>query len=326
MSAQDALAEASLPPINGGRLSFSTTIPNLQTAWDSTSLGALKKCPRYYQYNIVEGYTGRDTSAHLTFGIEYNNSLVTYHQSRAQGLDHETSVLLALRYALEHTWDEVLGRPWTSDEPTKNRETLVRSVIWYLDQFENDPFETVVNADGKAQVETSFRVDIGEAAPDGTHYILCGYLDRQVNFVDGLWFTDYKTTKGALDQRYFDQYTPNNQISQYSFAGAVISHKPINGIIIDAAQVGVTFTRFQRSKIGRTAPQLEEWLKDSMHYIRQNEAYVAAGYWPQNDTACNQYNGCVFRPICGITPSLRAQHLKTLYTRRQWDPLVLREI
>ena len=75
-----------------------------------------------------------------------------------------------------------------------------------------------------------------------------------------------------------------------------------------------------------TKKQLEEWLKDSMHYIRQNEAYVAAGYWPQNDTACNQYNGCVFRPICGITPSLRAQHLKTLYTRRQWDPLVLREI
>ena len=28
--------------------SFSTEIPNLQLAWDSTSLGLLKECPRKY--------------------------------------------------------------------------------------------------------------------------------------------------------------------------------------------------------------------------------------------------------------------------------------
>jgi hypothetical protein len=309
-----------------GRLSFSNAVENLQIAWDSTSIGALKRCPRYYEYNILRGYSSRGESAHLRFGIEYNNALVTYHKARASGVTYDVAVLLALRYALEHTWDDTLGRPWTSDEPTKNRETLIRSVLWHLEQFAEDPFETVITTEGKPAVEVSFRLEIGEFAFTGEAYMLCGYLDRQINFVDSLWYTDYKTTKGQLDEKYFAQYTPNNQISQYSFAGNIISPKPIQGIFIDAAQVGVTFTRFHRSRIHRTPDQLEEWARDSLYYIRQNEEFVQRDYWPQNDTACNQYGGCPFRPVCALTPSLRAQHLKMLFHRRVWDPLVEREI
>lgn len=310
-----------------GRLSFSKINPLLQIAWDSTSLGALKRCPRYYQYSIVEGHTSNAESPHLTFGIEYNNALVTYHKSRAEGADYETAVLAAVRYALIHTWDDVLDRPWASDEPTKNRETLIRSVIWYLDKFADDPIETLVLSTGKPAVELSFHISLSiNAEETGEQYSLCGYLDRAAKFVEALWITDYKTTKSALDERYFAQYSPNNQVSQYALAGTIISHTPIAGIIIDAAQVGVTFTRFQRAQIPRTAEQLEEWLADAEVFIRQNETYAKTGYWPQNDTSCQQYGGCPFRTVCAMAPSLRQQHLNALFSRRSWDPLVVREI
>jgi hypothetical protein len=318
-------AETNLAP-HETRLSFSRKYAKLQLAWDSTSLGALKRCARYYEYNIIEGYTTRNESAHLRFGIEYNNALVTYQQSIADGADYETAVLAAVRYALTQTWDEKLGRPWHSDEPTKNRESLVRSVIWYLDKFKEDPLATVILETGKPAVELSFRLHVDmKSSLSGEDYLLCGYLDRKVNF-GGYWYTDFKTTKGMLDDNYFSKYTPNNQVSQYAFAGTIVSPEPIRGIIIDAAQVAVTFTRFQRAEIPRNPEFLSEWFEDAKVYIRQNEGYVARNHWPMNDTACDMYGGCPYRVICSMSPELRQKHLDAMYVRRTWDPLRVREI
>jgi hypothetical protein len=309
------------------RLSFSRVNTKLQLAWDSTSLGSLKRCPRYYQYSIIEGYSGRGESPHLRFGTEYNNALVMFHKAEAEGKDYETAVIEALRYALTETWDEKLGRPWTSDEPTKTRETLVRSVIWYLDKFKDDSMKTVIFANGKPAVELSFRINLGiTSGLTGEEYLLCGYLDRAGEFNDQGWITDYKTTKSALDEKYFAQYSPNNQVSQYAFAGQIINPEPIAGIVIDAAQVGVTYTRFQRAQIPRNTAQLEEWSNDSLMFIRQNETYIEQNYWPQNDTACSLYLGCVFRGVCSLSPSLRQAHLDAMFTKRTWDPLAIREI
>ena len=309
------------------RLSFSQIEPRLQVAWDSTSLGALKRCPRYYEYNIIEGYVGHQESVHLRFGSEYNNALVTYHKRRAEGKDKEEALLLAVRYALEHTWDDALGRPWSSDMPEKNRETLVRSVIWYLDQFADDSLETLILADGTAAVEMPFRLHLDlNSGLTGEDYLLCGYLDRMVTFMGQIWITDWKTSKYALNEQYFHQYSPNNQMSQYTLAGSIIASSPIAGVIIDAAQLGVTFSRFQRGQVSRTKAQLEEWLDDSIFHIRQNESFVKANHWPMNDTACHNYGGCPYRTVCAASPEIRPKLLEGLFYKRSWDPLVVREI
>jgi hypothetical protein len=311
----------------GPRLSFSQLNPLQQLAWDSTSLGALKRCPRYYQYNIIEGYAAKIESVHLRFGSEYNNALVTYHKRRAAGADKETATLAAVRYAFEHTWDNALDRPWTSDEPTKTRETLIRTIIWYLDRFEDDPLQTLILANGEAAVELPFRIHLDiDSNITGEPYLLCGYLDRKATMGLGDWITDWKTSKYQLDQKYFEKYSPNNQVSQYSFAGTMMGAKPVEGVVIDACQLGVTFSRFQRGNIPRTPPQLEEWLHDSIIHIRQNETYVEANYWPMNDTACDMYSGCPYRQVCSKSPNIRQRVLEGLYHKRSWDPLVVREI
>jgi hypothetical protein len=55
----------------------------LQFAWDSTSLGYLKECPRKYYYTMIEGWRGRGESVHLRFGQEYHAALE--HYDRAPG-------------------------------------------------------------------------------------------------------------------------------------------------------------------------------------------------------------------------------------------------
>jgi hypothetical protein len=54
----------------------------IQYAWDSTSLGWLKTCPRLYQYSMLEGWRSRGESVHLKFGQLYHSGLELYDKAR----------------------------------------------------------------------------------------------------------------------------------------------------------------------------------------------------------------------------------------------------
>src|SRR5215475_5216041 len=123
----------------------------VQWAWDSTSLGWLKECPRKYQYHMLESFKGKSEAIHLEYGILYHEALETYDMCRADGLDHDEAVALVIKDVLRATWRD--GKPWRSanDLPNddraslKNRENLVRTVVWYLERFRNDPAKTLMH-------------------------------------------------------------------------------------------------------------------------------------------------------------------------------------
>src|SRR5205085_2132611 len=157
------------------------------------------------------------------------------------------------------------GWPWKSDHHAKNRETLIRSVIWYLDNFKDDPAATLILANGKPAVELSFRMELDwgpggkpAAGLDFPPYILSGHLDRVVEFGGQRYVMDRKTTGSSPTPHYFDGFAPDNQMSLYTLAACVQFNTPVAGVIIDAAQIAVGFTRFQRGFTYRTESQLEE--------------------------------------------------------------------
>lgn len=305
--------------------SFSTQIPNLQIAWDSTSLSALKECPRKYYYSIVLGYQPKMRSFHLTFGILYHEALEAYDHARARGSDHNYATSAAVLRALQNSWDSTIGRPWSSPDPNKNRLTLIRTIVWYLDQFVDDAISTVILANGAPAVELSFRYPFQhEFTATSECTTLCGHLDRVGDIGGQLWIIDRKTTKQAIDDRYFAQYSPDNQMSAYSFAGRVVYGQPVLGVIVDAAQVGVTFSRFRRGFAHRTETQLEEWARDTALYLSMAEHYAISSYWPMNDKSCYNYGGCPFRKVCSRSPEVREEYLETTYTKCIWDPLQIR--
>ncbi len=160
--------------------SFSAQTPGL-----AVSLGLhvprreLKTCPRYYFYLNVLGFASRVESAHLVFGLEFHAALELYDRKKAEGLDHNACVLAAVRQALVKARNFKLKRPWASDEPTKTRDTLIRSIVWYLDQFSEDPLATAILSNGKPAVELSFQIDgLGLESSKGEEFKLCGHLDR----------------------------------------------------------------------------------------------------------------------------------------------------
>jgi len=268
-------------------LSLSLDQPGLQIAWDSISLGALKTCPRYYQYSILEGYVPRAESVHLTFGLHYHKALERYQHARADGKEHNEAVGAAVLGALIDTWDLQRQRPWFSDHPQKNRETLIRTIIWYLDEkAQDDAFETAVLANGKPAVELSFRLQTGLYANTGEEFLLCGHMDRVAKLGDDYYVIDAKTTTTTLDQSFFRKFTPDNQFSAYTLAGQVVWSFPIKGIVVDGAQIAVTFSRFLRGIVERHPTQVQEWFQDFGIWLGQAQVYASMNYWPMNDKSC----------------------------------------
>ena len=297
----------------------------IQYAWDSTSLGWLKECPRKYFYSMIEGYRPKSDSVHIRWGALYHAALETYDKAKANGEDHQSALRRAIRFLMLETWDRETASPWVSDHNAKTRETLVRSVVWYLDQFgQDDPARTVVLSNGQPAVELSFKLHLSFGPTGNQPYILCGHLDRVVEFAEGTYVMDRKTTSSTLNPQYFEQYDPDNQMSLYTMASKVIYATPVKGVIIDAAQVAVGFTRFSRGFTYRTDAQIEEWLEDLRYWMDHATVLAKEARWPMNDKSCHKYGGCVFRKVCSRSPEVRQIFLNSDFVKQPWNPLIPR--
>lgn len=325
----------------------------IQWAWDSTSLGWLKTCPRLYEYSMIDQWRAKGKSVHLDFGGWYHSALEMYDRQKAEGAGHNDALIEVVREIMNWTWikeaqpigndpNPPIGKPWDSGHNLKTRETLVRTVIWYLEQFVEDTCETVILANSKPAVELSFRVEMDWGPktevlhqgwttddtdiPKTTYqpYVLSGHLDRVVRFQEHYYVMDRKTSSTTIGSYYFDQFDPDNQMSLYSMAARVIYNTPVRGVIIDAAQIAVGFSRFSRGFTFRTEAQIEEWLANTREWLALAEDYATKGFWPMNDRSCHMYGGCVFRRVCSKSPEVRQKFLETDFYKREWNPLASR--
>lgn len=310
-------------PDTSANTSFSRQLPGLQIAVDSTSLEAFKRCPRYYQYSVIEGWEPKTLSHHLTFGLLYHGALERYDHKKSEGLEHEAAVEFAVEWLLQNTWNKELNRPWVSEDSNKNRYTLLRTAVDYMDKFgEHDVLETVQLENGKPAVELSFSFYSGYTSKlTGEAMLFCGHLDRLALMNGAAYISDRKTTAHTISAQWFQQFTPHNQFSLYMLAGQVVYKQPVKGLIVDGAQIAVGFSRFERALVTRDDAQLREWHADTLLQFELMERYAELGYWPQNDSACGSYGGCKFRSVCGKTPGAREQWLKAENNKRIWDPL-----
>ena len=338
---------------------FSAYNSNLQVMWDSTSLAWLKKCPRYYELRMLEGLETKRGSIHLTFGIIYHEALETYDKLRAHGEEHHSAQRAAARKALEDSviyYDAKIcqncGQQWNAEEERtqcpgcgddppeetstlwvdnlrdfkeKGREQLVRTIIWYTDQFRQNPLNALTLSNGEPAVELSFTIPLDSVNKYNEQHHLRGHIDMIARHDDGgLFVLDRKSTKSTLYDSYFDGFSPGNQVTLYTLSGKLILGEQIQGLIIDAAQVAVNFSRFQRGYINRTQSQLDEWLQDFDLWMQLAELYAERGHWPQQEEACNLYGGCPFRAICGRSPEVRQSIIENDYVRRPWNPAINR--
>lgn len=316
-----------------------------QFAWDSTSLGWAETCLRKYQYYMIDGWRPLGGSIHLEFGLAYATALEHFHKHLALGMDREEALREVIHEALCATWVSVWEEINAEDadkEPkgtlfmidgdktfkeasshavewehaAKTRANLLRTIIWYTDHFAEDPCSTVILSDGRPAVEYSFSFEL----TDGILY--CGHIDRLIEYAGEVYVQDQKTTGGTLSPRYFEQFSPHTQMSGYTLAGKIIHNTKVKGVMIDAVQIAVGFSRFERGFTFRTESQLDEWCRDSLLHISAARRATYEGYYPQNRSSCDKFGGCEFRRVCSLSPEVRPNFLRADFKQdKKWNPL-----
>jgi hypothetical protein len=288
----------------------------VQFAWDSTSIKLAETCLRKYQLKMIQGWQPHRKSVHLIFGGHYATALEHFYKYLALGKSRDEAELIIVRETLVATWDSESAEPWQSDHNTKTRENLIRTIVWYLDQFREDSCTTVHLSNGAPAVEYSFALPVDDGV------VFAGHLDRVVEYSGKPYVQDQKTTGTTITPRYFEGYDPDTQMSMYTFAGKAIFGIPVKGVMIDAAQIAVGFTRFERGFTFRDEGQLNEWYDGAMWHIEKARTATKENYFPMNASSCGNFGGCEFRHICSRSPSVRENFLKADFSQqKRWDPL-----
>lgn len=299
----------------GKNTSFLESSP-FQFAWDSVSLTLFQTCPRKYYLTIIHGWTNRRMPPPLSYGIFFHTCMETWHKLITSGMNKDQAQLRLLRLAL------LLGEHIAPGDTARTKETLARAVILYLDRFWDDPAETYILPSGKPAVELSFQLPFEEI--NGIPTYLCGHIDRVVTYQDDIYFSDFKTTKYGLDDRFFSNFSPSTQMSNYNLATQVILEKPAAGGIIDGIQLLVNHNRYLRRTLEMSAEQTEEHIRDVKTWLVSAEHCASEEYWPKNPESCSKYSGCHFRAICAMQPARREMYLKGDFIQRTWDCLIPR--
>lgn len=335
------MTEKSAAELTANRASFDNGV---QTAWDATSLDLAQTCMRKYYYANILGIKPKQKSVHLIFGGIYASALETFYKARAAGQAIDDALIEAVHLAMIESWqyktcEDCNGRglivethhckacdgtgkigfgPVLFEDSNKTRVALIRTIVWYIEQFgeeDQDGITTYHLQSGEAAVELSFRLDFA------TDILYCGHLDRVVEYGDDLYVMDQKTTKTTLSNYYFRGFDISNQMSGYTFAGKAVLHSPVSGVIIDAAQILVNSTHFDRGVTTRSKDQLEEWFESTVALIEQFQLMSERELFPMNPNSCGNYGGCPYRNLCAVSPKVRKNYIKSDFTSHSWDPI-----
>lgn len=301
------------------RSPFHPKIPQLQIAFDSTSLGLLKTCPRKYYYTMIEQWNRPENKQKidLSFGLLFHSSLELFDQLIARGVEYDKAQQEVLIYLLKQNLvDSNLEKP----NPLKTKPQLIRAVIGYLENFREDTVKTAIMKNGEAAVEVSFEFPL-PLTIEGETISLSGHFDKIVEFGGQTWILDRKTTKMTPGFSYWNQFKIHNQIELYTLASQVVLPRSAAGVMIDCCQLLQGGAEFHRKLFPKSSHVIDEWMQDFENYLMLARHYVEKNYWPKNDQACGNYGGCQFLDVCATTPQHREMVLNQNFVKREWNPL-----
>lgn len=312
----------------------------VQFAWDSTSISLAATCMRKYYYTMIRGIQPRNKSVHLIFGGIYASALELFYKKRFEGLSIDEALIEAVHHAMVESWEyeacsaceaqgceachegkRSRGYPVDFADAKKTRVNLIRTIVWYIDQFAEetpDGIRTHALPSGKPAVELSFAFDLYDDV------MLCGHLDRVVDYGDDVYIMDQKTTGGTIGPYFFEGFKPDIQMTVYTYAGQIVLGSTVRGVIIDGAQIAVNFTRFERGITTRSRGELTEGINSITSIIRHAQELTAQDNFPMNPTACGNYGGCPFRGICSRPPEVREKFIDGDFVEHNWDPIKAR--
>lgn len=301
------------------------------------------------------GYRTMKRSAPLDFGHAFHAAIGAYYDAQAGGFFDDdfkwqrfaevpsavsvakTAFLKDLKMA-----GAILPISLEADE-RRSVERGLALVEAYIERWANEPYENVLDADGKPLTEIFFKILVAHYEGYDIYYV--GTIDRIMRNImtKRPVIFETKTTGMGLSQ-FINQCNPNHQVTGY-FAIAWPMFPDIIECIWDCifvskrqADMGKSIGKepgarfwmygvdmvndFKRQTTSRSKTDVSEFMidleSDALDYCKWLLSQTAR--WPRSaPAACHMYDGCQFRDVCRHNGS--QEHLNTYFEIKPWNPL-----
>jgi len=306
---------------------------------DNTSLESFLACDRASQYRLVYSRTTHPTAA-LIYGQAIHSALEYFYK-------HGPNIPAMLAAGEK----ELLRLPEDSEE-WRNYSALERTVLKYVKEYANEPFEPVRIDANTLAVELPFSDHIGEMELNKTlafdhatlvadshdldtlpvfisklHIVWTGVIDAIVEEQGRLWAMDHKTSS-VVGPSYFEQFSLSQQFVGYVRSASKILGKPLNGALLNViAGRKPTATgkslEFHRRYYPYPTWLQDEWTSDIMTLIADFVDRLTTGHFPKKTLWCTgKFGTCPYLPVCQSDPDKRSYMLHSdSFANNVWNPL-----
>jgi len=266
---------------------------------DSQMLEGIQLCPRMYNYAFVQHITTQQTKDDLERGTLVHSILAKYYQNDKD-----------IEAAIKSTWEESA----TLNLSGEDVEIVHNNLRDYAEHYASDRWEAI-EVNGQPMIERVATKVLFEN--EQFIFIYQGVIDLGIcisgmTLPEGLCIVDHKSAKrkGMLIDL-------SNQFLGYCWmtgcqrlikneVGFQKSMKP--------------HERFIRHLLTYEQSRIDEWVNNSIYWIKWLIYHLEAEDWPMNLSSCSKFGGCAFLPICTSTPDFREYKIERDYkVREPWD-------
>ena len=274
--------------------------------YDSTRINDFRRCPEFFHNRHVKGLV-------LDGGSKHTDPLA------AGGAIHKgVEAWFATKVLLPRLGNATTAvkMAWGTDDlflPEKAKYTqgfLTAVMAGYADAWPRE--------------KDNFKVLANEQWLQSGNY--GGIIDRLVEFDDGVYVMDTKTTSGWVNERYIEAFQLSSQFRGYVWlaqqAGYDCHGAYLDAIHLDTQGHKVKRGDFVREKILFSDEQIQSWLLDKEKTRRDIEdLHPLEGrrlQWPQNDQRCFDWNRpCPYWKLCtAVIPENEMDY----YKEERWEP------
>ena len=275
--------------------------------YDSTMLNDFRRCPQFFNNRHVKGLVLDGGSKHtnpLAAGGAIHKGVEKWFQGKYFGKVEDAAV------AVRASWGE--DDLFLPEKAKYTQGFLTAVMAGYAEAWprENDSFKVLANE---------------QWLQSGNYG---GIVDRLVEFEDGVYVMDTKTTSGWVNERYIEAFQLSSQLRGYVWlarqAGYDCQGAYLDAIHLDTRYHKVKASDFVREKILFSEEQISSWRSNFLHTQDTIKGITIeipegeGGRWPQNDQRCFDWNRpCPYWRLCtAVIP----ENELDFYKEERWEP------
>jgi len=287
---------------------------------DSSKLNDFQKCPRYFFFRHILGWTSDQPNIHLEFGTAIHLGM----EKLMEGLTNSHYPIECVRQAIDAFKNHYLKHFSIEEEGQWSPKNLSNGSL-ALEQY-------CEHYNGSENFEVLY-TEVAGSVPISEYEFLHFKMDTICRGAEGIFSIDHKTSSRDSTQ-WRRQFDLSLQMSAYTHAlKCIFPNEPVFGMKVNGILLRKTGNGFIRLPIQKNDEHLLSWLFDIQYILKEldwnfdqlmecKEGDQILESFPRRTDSCTQYGVCPYLDLCAawVNPLRSADSPPLGMTTNFWNP------